>query len=256
MQSEQMGSTIQIIAPISGEGEKMNTILDRMREGGTGGKLADFVAGFWEGYRWAEQSASLQELEMLHKYFIASRGKDTYPVDSPGLNRIDQSILTILMRGHHGVDLRDLSPLDPIGFIEGALEWRLRRNRLQRSLLREKKRRETSHLPVPRQDTSQLGQAVKLQERARAAPCADAGATITAAHAVDNASNGLTAGRREQYLQGPLFADKTLDRAILLADIEAFLSELDSLDCMLPLEKMATETPQFKGRASQPPVSQ
>jgi hypothetical protein len=85
---------------------------------------------------------------------------------------------------------------------------------------------------------------------ARTAPCADAGATMTAAHAVDNASNGLTAGRREQYPQGPLFkrADQTSERASLIADINALLNELDA--------ETATETPRFEGRGSQPPALQ
>jgi hypothetical protein len=125
-----------------------------------------------------------------------------------------------------------------------ALEWRLQRNRLLRSRLRKKKR--LLALPVP----SQLERPVNLWAYARAAPCADAGATMTAAHAVDNASNGLTAGRREQYPQGPLFkrADQTSERASLIADINALLNELDA--------ETATETPRFEGRGSQPPALQ
>ena len=219
----------------------MHTILDRMREGGTGRKLADdFVAGLTCGYSWAQRRASLQELEMLHKYFLSSRGKMTYPCESL-LASMDKSILTLLVLGNGGGDLRDLSPLDPIGFIAGALEWRLQRNRLQRSRLRKKKRRETSALPVPRQNSSQqLGQAVNLRERARAAPCADAGAAITAAHAVDNASNGLTAGRREQYLH-----------ALCENNEDEWEAELDEA-----LEEIATETPKFAGRGSRPPALQ
>ena len=222
----------------------MHTVSDKVGKDRTGvRRVDDFVAGLTCGYSWAQRRASLQEVEMLHKYFLSSRGKMTYPCER--LLAMDKSILTLLVLGNGGGDLRDLSRLDPIGFIAGALEWRLQRNRLQRSRLRQKKRRETSALPVPRQNSSQqLGQAINLRERARAAPCADAGATITAAHAVDNASNGLTAGRREQYLHALCENDED--------DWEAFLSELDAV----PLEETATETPKFEGRGSQPPALQ
>ena len=142
----------------------MRTVPNRL---GVDKTADDFVAGYVRGYNWAEKNASLQKLEMLHKYFIASRGKDTNPCESLDFDRIsmDKSIVTLLVRSNGGGNLRDLSPLDPIGFIEGALDWRLRRNRFQRLLLRERKRRET-------------GQEVNLRVRAGAAPCADASCKI------------------------------------------------------------------------------
>jgi len=201
-------------------------------EGRTGGKRADdyffpikyvngeyfvpveYVNGFDKGNSWAERSASLQELETLHKYFIASRGKMVHRVESPGiyLYPIYKSIVTLL--DPEG-DLGDLSPLGTIGFIYGALAWRLQRNRLERLRLREKKR--LLALPISRQDSLQFGQAANLSVRARAAPSTNAGAAMNAAHDADNASHGLIARHREQHLQALREEE----------EFEAFLSEVD-----------------------------
>ena len=152
------------------------------------------------------------------------------------LTLCDKSILTVTLRSNRWGNPRDLSPLDAIGFIEGALEWRLQRNRLLRSRLRKKKR--LLALAAPWQSSSQPGQA-----RARAVPLTDPGRAINAAHGVDNASQGLTDPRREQYLHALCENDED--------EWEAFLSELDAA-----LEETATETPKFEGRGSQPPALQ
>jgi hypothetical protein len=155
---------------------------------------------------------------------------------------LDQSIVTVILRSNRWGNPRDLSPLDAIGFIEGALEWRLQRNRLLRSRLRKKKR--LLALPAPWQSSSQLGQAVNRWVRARAVPFTDARAAINGAHGVDNASQGLADRRREQYLHALCENDED--------ELEAILSELDAE----PLEETATVTPKFEGRGSQPPALQ
>lgn len=140
----------------------MNNVSGRLGKGRGGEKhVNDFDAWYVKGYNWAARSASLRELEMLRKYFVTSRRKVSNLYNpSPELAVSDKSLLTMLIRGNRLGNPRDLSPLDAIGFIEGALEWRLQRNRLQRLRRRKKDRLEKLALPDRRQDSSKYGQAL------------------------------------------------------------------------------------------------
>lgn len=223
----------------------MRTFSDRLGKGWTGKKhVNDFDTWYVRGYSWAAESASLKDLAALREYLLTSRGgklTDQLYNPSPELAFYDKSILTFLLRkSNRWGNPLDLSPLDAIGFIEGALEWRLQRNRLLRSRLRKKKR--LLALPAQWQTSSQL--AVNRWMRARAVQFTDTGAAINAAPGDDNGSQGLTDPRREQYLHPLCEIDED--------QWKAFFSELDAE----PLEETATETPKFDGRGSQPPALQ
>ena len=154
----------------------MRTFSERLGKGWTGKKhVNDFDTWYVRGYSWAAESASLKDLAALREYLLTSRGgklTDQHYNPSPQLAFADKSILTFFLRkSNRWGNPLDLSPLDAIGFIEGALEWRLQRNKLLRSRLRKKKR--LLALPVPRQNSSQqFGQAINLQDaRSRRAMC-------------------------------------------------------------------------------------
>lgn len=143
----------------------MHTFSDRLGKGWTGVKhVNDFDTWYVRGYSWAAESASLQDLAALREYLLTSRGgklTDQLYNPSPQLAFADKSILTFFLRkSNRWGNPLDLSPLDAIGFIEGALEWRLQRNRLQRLRRRKKDRLERLALPDRRQDSSKYGQAL------------------------------------------------------------------------------------------------
>jgi hypothetical protein len=100
--------------------------------------VTKFGDAYDKGMGWAAKNASVKDLEDIWKYLRTTRrGMALWQQYNPSADLFlcDKSILTILVRQKQWCNPTDLSPLDAFGFILGAVQWRLLKNRARRKQL-------------------------------------------------------------------------------------------------------------------------